>query len=184
MTKATLKTEIISLGLAYSASGWIHCHHGGSMAACVVLEQHLKLHSDPQAESRGRRGGGEGEGGEGGGEGGGGGGERETEKDCTCFENPQTHPQWYSSSNKATPPNPSSSIKEFHSLMAIQIYKPMGATLFKPPHPLTYDLYLWNNYVYSWTLSLHLVMMNVFCYLSKHRKNIHIKLWNCFKMGQ
>jgi hypothetical protein len=31
MTAATLIKENISLGLAYSFRGLVHCHHGGSM---------------------------------------------------------------------------------------------------------------------------------------------------------
>ena len=81
MTTATLLKENISLGLAYSFKGSVHCHHGrkhGSIQAGTVLEE---LRLDPQAA-----------------------------RDCVPQWAKLDHvwsqsppPQWHTSSNKDTP---------------------------------------------------------------------------------
>jgi hypothetical protein len=55
MNKATLIKANISLGLAYSFRGSVHCHHGtkhGIVQTDLVLEKTRVLYLDPKAARR------------------------------------------------------------------------------------------------------------------------------------
>jgi hypothetical protein len=55
VTKATLTRKNISLALAYSFRGSVHCHHGKKhdiVQADMVLEKPRVLHHDPKAARR------------------------------------------------------------------------------------------------------------------------------------
>lgn len=50
------------------------------------------------------------------------------------FRNLKAHPEWHTSSSKATPLNPSNPFKKIHSLwLGFQIDEPMGTFLFRTP---------------------------------------------------